>query len=57
VKKLARERAKDIYHPDCHNQDCKVHFDKAKGKGRRLDGVSHRRSIGGGGSIVSCSAT
>src|SRR5579863_1249340 len=53
VKKLARERAKAITLRIPQLKDCKVHFDKAKGKGKgSMIFVTEGQSAAG--SIVSC---
>jgi DNA gyrase subunit B/topoisomerase-4 subunit B len=53
VKKLARERAKAITIRIPQLKDCKVHFDKAKGKGKgSMIFVTEGQSAAG--SIVSC---
>jgi DNA gyrase subunit B/topoisomerase-4 subunit B len=53
VKKLARERAKAITLRIPQLKDCKIHFDKAKGKGRgSMVFVTEGQSAAG--SIVSC---
>ena len=53
VKKLARERAKAITIRIPQLKDCKVHFDKAKGKGRgSMVFITEGQSAAG--SIVSC---
>ncbi len=53
VKKLARERAKAITLRIPQLKDCKVHFDKAKGKGKgSMVFVTEGQSAAG--SIVSC---
>jgi DNA gyrase subunit B/topoisomerase-4 subunit B len=53
VKKLARERAKAITIRIPQLKDCKVHFDKAKGKGRGcMIFITEGQSAAG--SIVSC---
>jgi topoisomerase IV subunit B len=53
VKKLARERAKAITIRIPQLKDCKVHFDKAKGKGRGSM-VFLTEGQSAAGSIVSC---
>jgi DNA gyrase subunit B/topoisomerase-4 subunit B len=53
VKKLARERAKAITLRIPQLKDCKVHFDKAKGKGRGSM-VFLTEGQSAAGSIVSC---
>ena len=53
VKKLARERREGDHHPDSQLKDCKVHFDKAKGKGKgSMVFITEGQSAAG--SIVSC---
>jgi DNA gyrase subunit B/topoisomerase-4 subunit B len=53
VKKLARERAKAITIRIPQLKDCKVHFDKAKGKGKgSMVFITEGKSAAG--SIVSC---
>jgi topoisomerase-4 subunit B len=53
VKKLARERAKAITFRIPQLKDCKVHFDKAKGKGKGSM-VFLTEGQSAAGSIVSC---
>src|SRR6058998_3334884 len=53
VKKLARERAKAITLRIPHLKDCKIHFDKAKGKGKGSM-VFLTEGQSAAGSIVSC---
>src|SRR5438128_5815465 len=53
VKKLARERAKAITIRIPQLKDCKIHFDKAKGKGRGSM-VFLTEGQSAAGSIVSC---
>src|SRR5881394_377285 len=53
VKKLARERAKAITIRIPQLKDCKIHFDKAKGKGKGSQ-VFLTEGQSAAGSIVSC---
>ncbi|MFN0066252.1 MAG: toprim domain-containing protein [Limisphaerales bacterium] len=53
VKKLARERAKAVSFRIPQLKDCKIHFDKAKGKGRGSM-VFLCEGVSAAGSITSC---